>query len=78
MIVKTQTENHKCHHCKNENIRKNGDNTSGYLHNIIVKIVDRSKILDPKQKYNPERKEEILKEYYEGGSMRRINLASGQ
>ena len=72
MIAKSPRENYQCCCCKSENIRKNGDNTSDSLQ-YYCSDSGVYKILDPRQKYSAERKEYLIKSYYEHGSMRGIS-----
>ena len=51
--------------------------TAAVHYNIIVEIVEFNKILNPRKKYSPERKEELIKLYYECGSMRYITYFWG-
>ena len=55
MIAKNLTENYQCRCCKSENISKNGYNCSGSLQ-YYCRDCGVYKILDSRQKYNPERK----------------------
>ena len=76
MIAKSPRENYQCRCCKSENIRKNGYNSSGSLQ-YYCRDSGVYKILDSRQKYSPERKEELIKSYYECGSMRGISRIFG-
>ena len=69
MIAKRSRENYQYRCCKSENIRKNGYNSSGSLQYYCGVY----KILYPRQKYSAERKEDLIKSYYECGSMRGIS-----
>ena len=84
MIQKIKTYQCRVEHCRSTNIIKNGYNNRGSLQ-YHCKDCGARKVLNPKLKYTQERIEEILKVYYERGSMRgvcrifgvsRITLAS--
>ena len=76
MIATSPRENYQCRCCKSENIRKNGYNYSSSLQ-YYCKDSGVYKILNPRKKYSPERKEELIKSYYDRGSMRGISRIFG-
>lgn len=62
---------HRCRDCQSENIVKNGRNRYG-KQQYLCKDCGSSKVLEPKQCYSLERKEEILRAYQERASLRGV------
>jgi len=71
-IVKT----YQCRVCGSENILKNGKTPYGQQ-KYYCKDCKAHKILEPKQKYTEEKREEIIRAYQERGSMRGIQRIYG-
>ena len=59
---------YKCRECGSTNIKKNGFNVNG-SQQYYCKDCKASKVLNPKNRYTEKRKEEIIRAYYERGSM---------
>ena len=65
-----------CRKCGSQNIISNGHNRSG-SQQYVCKDCRASGVLTPKQRYSPERREEILRAYQERPSMRGIRRIFG-
>ena len=65
-IKETETRIYKCRSCKSTNIRKNGYNVSGSLQ-YYCKDSHTRKVFNPKKGYTEEKKEKIVKSYFERG-----------
>ena len=67
---------YQCRVCGSENILKNGKTPYGQQ-KYYCKDCKSHKILEPKQKYTDEKREEIIKAYQERGSQRGIQRIFG-
>lgn len=73
MLIRNQA---KCRECGSKNIKKNGYNVSGSLQ-YYCKDCKASKVLNPKNRYTEEKKEQIIKAYFERTSLRGLTRIYG-